>query len=182
MAGLLLVGLVACGGDSLSSSEYATGLEDEVVAMNTRLDQIDTELETAASVDEASQLWDQRIAARQRFVDYLETVDPPASGTELHAAASDILGRLTEAEAAMGALADEYETLAFLGQIWNTPEGQAARAVDEEAVAICRAAQASFDETAGREVLADVPWVTSDMKEVIDVVFGCTAEERRTTP
>jgi len=38
------------------------------------------------------------------------------------------------------------------------------------------------DETAGREVLADVPWVTSDMKEVIDVVFGCTAEERRTTP
>jgi hypothetical protein len=163
-------------------SGYATRLEDEVAAMNARLDQIDTELETAASVDEASQLWDQRIAARQRFVDHLEAVDPPESATELHTAAGDILGRLTEAEAAMGVLAGEYETVASLGQIWNTPEGQAARAVDQEAVAICRAAQASFDETADRGVLVDVPWVTSDMKEVIDVVFGCTGEERRTTP
>lgn len=182
MATLLVTGLVACGGDSLSSSEYAVQVEDEVAAMNARLDQIDAELEMAASVDEASQLWDQRIAARQRFFDYLEAVDPPSSATELHAAASDILGRVVEAEAAMAALAGDYETVASLGQIWNTPEGQAARAVDQEAVAICRAAQASFDETAGREVLADVPWVTSDMKEVIDVVFGCTAEERRATP
>jgi hypothetical protein len=182
VAGLLAIGLVACGGDSLSSSEYAVQLEDEVAAMNARLDQIDAELERAASVDEASQLWDERIAARQRFVDYLETIDPPASASELHAAAYDILGRLVEAEAAMGVLASEYEAVASLGQIWNTSEGQAARAVDQEAVAICRAAQASFDESADREVLADVSWVTSDMKEVIDVVFGCTAEERRTTP
>ena len=135
-----------------------------------------------ASVDEARRLWDQRIAARQRFVDHLRAVDPPDSATELHAAGDDIMGRLVEAEAAMGMLAGEYETVASLGRIWNTPEGQAARAVDQEAVGICRAAQASFDETAGREVLADVPWVTSDMKEVIDVVFGCTAEERRATP
>lgn len=183
MVGLLVLGLVACGGDSGSGlGEYAARLEDEVVAMNARLDEIDVQLEAVASVDEARQLWDQRIAARQRFVDHLAAVDPPESATELHAAAGDILGRLIEAEAAMGVLAGEHETVLSLGQIWNTPEGQAARAVDQEAVAICRAAQASFDETAGREVLADVPWVTSDMKEVIDVVFGCTAEVRRTTP
>lgn len=183
VTGLLVIGLVACGGDSGSGlEEYAAQLEDEVAAMNVRLDEIDIQLEDVASVDEARRLWDQRIAARQRFVDHLRAVDPPESATELHAAGDDIMGRLVEAEAAMGMLAGEYETVASLGWIWNTPEGQAARAVDQEAVGICRAAQASFDETAGREVLADVPWVTSDMKEVIDVVFGCTAEERRATP
>jgi len=157
VAGLLVLGLVACGGDSLSSSEYATRLEDEVAAMNARLDEIDVQLEPAASVDEASQLWDERIVARQRFVDHLAAVDPPESGTELHAAACDTVGRLIEAEAAMGVLAGEHETVASLRQIWNTPEGQAVRAIDQEAVAICRAAQASFGETADREVLADVP-------------------------
>lgn len=108
MAGLLVLGLVACGGDSGSGlGEYAAQLEDDVAAMHGRLDEIDVELEAVASVDEAQRLWDQRIAARQRFVDHLGAVDPPESATELHAAAGDIVGRLIEAEAAMGVLAGE---------------------------------------------------------------------------
>lgn len=173
-----MLGLTACGGESTSLSEYAGQLEDEVGVMNARLDEIDTQLDRAASVDEAVQLWNQRIAARQRFLDFLATVDPPASASEAHAAADDILERLTAAEAAMATLADEYETVPSLGQIWDTPEGQAARAVDQEAVAICRAVQAHFEETADRAALEAVPWLTDEMTEVIDVVFGCTAEER----
>ena len=85
---------------------------------------------------------------------------------------------LTEAEAAMGLLATEYDSMSELAQIWDTPEGLAARAVDQDAIAICQAAQARFDETTDREVLEDVSWVTAEMKDIIDVVFGCTAEER----
>ena len=160
-------------------AEYAEQLEAEVVRMNARLDEVDAALEEAESVEQAKQLWEQRIAAREGFVAFLESVDPPDGATELHTNGVDILGRLAAAEGAMADLADDYDTVASLGQIWDTPAGQAARAVDGEAVVICQAAQARFDETADRGALEDVSWVTAEMKDIIDVVFGCIGEERR---
>ena len=45
-----------------------------------------------------------------------------------------------------------------------------------------QAGQAEFDKTADREILADVPWISSELNEVVDVVFGCTPAQRETTP
>jgi len=146
--------------------------------MHSQIDDADAALVNVTSVDEAQRAWAQRIAARERLVAAMSALDPPESAAELHEAARDILGRLTEAEAAMGLLATEYDSMSELAQIWDTPEGLAARAVDQDAIAICQAAQARFDETTDREVLEDVSWVTAEMKDIIDVVFGCTAEER----
>ena len=177
---ILALSLAACGGGGLTLTEYATQLEEAVTVMNDRLDEIDVELADAASVDEARRYWDGRIAAREEFLEVFLAIDPPESAVAMHEAAQDIVGRLTAAEAALGTLASTYETVADLGQIWDTPEGRAARAVDQEAVTICLAAQAMFDETTNREILSEVPWMTSELKELVDVVFGCIAAERGT--
>ena len=178
---LLAFGLAACSG-GMSLTEYAERLEEEVALMNLRIDQLDVRLEDATSVDEVLDLWDERIAARERLLDAFDDVDPPGSAEEMHAVASDIMGRLTAAEAALGVRAAQFDTLTDFDQVWETEEGQAARAADVEAIALCQAAQESFDETAQREILADVSWMTPEMKEVVDVVFGCTAEQRGSAP
>ena len=173
-----MLGVAACGDDDLSLSEYANQVEAEMAVMNTTIDELDDAMRNAQSVEEAQQLWRRRIEARERFVGFLAAVDPPASAAELHATAQDIVTRLTEAEAAMAERAEDYTSVTELGRIWNSAEGRAARDVDQEAIELCRAAQAKFDGTADRETLQQVAWITDEMKEVVDVVFGCTAEDR----
>lgn len=182
MTCLLALGIASCTSNGLTLTEYATRLEDAVVVMNARLDEIDAGLAEAVSVDEAQGLWAERVAAREIFLAELGSIDPPESATEMHAAALDIMTRLTAAEAAMGKRAEDYDDVAALGAIWDTAEGRAARAVDLEAIKICQAAQAMLDETADREILAEVPWITSELKEVVDVAFGCTGAERSALP
>ena len=179
---LLALVLAACGSGSLTLTEYAERLESAVAAMNGRIDALDVRLEAAPSVDEARRLWDERIAAREALVEEFEALDPPERAVEMHEAVLDILRRLTAAEAAMGSKATESGDVFDLGEIWSSAEGRAARAIDEEAIGICLAGQAAFDKTTDREILADVPWMSSEMKEVVDVVFGCTPAQRETEP
>jgi hypothetical protein len=181
IASLFACGLVACGG-GLTLTEYAERLETEMAVVVARIDELDADMEDADSVDEVRELWDERIAAREHLVGTFEDLDPPANAEEMHAAASELMERLTAAEATLAARAAEFETVVAPGRIWETAEGRAARAVDEEAIALCQAAQQSFDETADREILADVSWMTTEMKEVVDVVFGCTSEQRENAP
>lgn len=116
------------------------------------------------------------------MVEEFEALDPPEQAAELHEVALDILRRLTAAEAAMGVKAAVYEDVSDLGEIWNSAAGRAARAIDEEAIAICQAGKAVFDDTADRKILADVAWISSELKEVVDVAFFCTAAERGNAP
>ena len=82
----------------------------------------------------------------------------------------------TEAELAARVLA--MDSPVGIEEIWETTEGQAARAADADAVALCRAAQAEFDSTKERAALEGVPWIPADLKQVVRVAFGCTPEER----
>lgn len=159
-------------------SEYAAEIEDEINVMHSQIADTDAALVNVTSVEEAQRAWAQRVAARERLIEAMAALEPPESAAELHEATQDILGRLTAAEAAMGLAAAEYDSMTELARIWDSPEGLAARAVDQDAIAICQAAQARFDETTDREILEDVSWVTAEMKDIVDVVFGCTAEER----
>ena len=179
---LLALAFAACGSGTLTLTEYAERLEAAVAVMNARIDALDVPLESVTSVEETRRLWDERIAAREALVEEFESIDPPEEAIEMHSVTLDILRRLTAAEAAMGDKAAEYEDVFDLGEIWSTPEGQAARAIDAEAIAICQAGQALFDETADREILADVPWLSRELSEVVDVVFGCTDEQRGSGP
>lgn len=168
--------LSACGGEP-SLADYAGELESAVAEMNGRLDQLDAELSENADLEEIKGYARERVAARYAFVAVLDDLEPPSEVSELHIAAEDIIGRLADAEAALASYVDELESGQDIGDLWATPLGIAARAVDVESIELCMAAQSKLD-TTERSELAGVPWIPPELKEVVVVAFGCIAEER----
>ena len=65
-----------------------------------------------------------------------------------------------------------------IGRLWETPAGQAARIADEQAVAICQAAEAAISSTQDRRQFVGMPWVPTELQAVVSVAFGCAAEAR----
>lgn len=168
--------LSACGGEP-SLTDYAGELESAVAEMNGRLDELDAELSDSRQIQAIRQYARERVAARYTFVTILEGLEPPSEVSELHAAAEETIGRLADAEAALAEYVEELEPGADVGDLWATPLGVAARAVDEESIALCLAAQSELD-TTERSELAGVPWIPPELKEVVAVAFGCIADER----
>jgi hypothetical protein len=176
---VLVVGLImsACSGGS-SVADYAEEVEALVVTMNARLDDLDADLEQNQDLDHIRTYADQRVAARSALIDGLGALVPPDEVAELHGTALEILKRVTAAEAAMADRVMTWTSESDVEPIWETPEGVAARTADADAIAICLAAQAEFDQTADRAEFEGAPWIPSEMKEVILVAFGCEVEDR----
>jgi hypothetical protein len=177
---MLLVQIVvtgACSSD-LTLDEYATQVEALVAEMNGTLDRLDAEVEAAPSLDATKRYATERVAMRRSFVEAMSEIEPPDEATELHKRALQIMERLAEAEASLADRVNELTTNTGIDSIWLTPEGLAARAADEDALALCQSAQSVLDETQVREELGDVPWVPPEMKQVVIVTFGCLAEDR----
>jgi hypothetical protein len=178
--GAFLVPLAACGSsddganESQTLAEYAAEVERLVIAVNERIDALDAGRGSQTpTVESARTYWERRMEARVEFLEAFQALDPPDHATEMHETVLDLIGRLTAAEETLAARVMSFETATTPEQWWDTPEGLAARAVDEEGFAICRAAQTELDTTEDREVLEDVPWLPSEMSEAIRVVLGC---------
>ena len=172
------LGLVACGEESPTLADYADEVEPAVAIMRTRILATDDALaQPASSLDEAEDIWRERAAAREEFLDTLATIAPPEQAASLHGAAEDIVARLAEVEGDVADQIRDYEELPELGQLGTTPAFRDFISVNEEATTVCLAAQGMFDETTQREVLAGMPWLTDEMAEVVEVVFGCVPNE-----
>ena len=177
MVGAALL-LSACGGGDASLSEYAEEVEVAVAAMRVRILATDDALrQPVSSVGEMEAIWRERAAAREEFLDALETIEPPDEATELHAAATDILRRLADTEAGVADEVGGTEDLSQLGGLASTPAFRAFITVNEDATEICLAAQGMFDDTKRREILEDVPWMADELTTVIEVVFDCVPGE-----
>ena len=169
--------LAACGGGTLTLSEYGEQGEQLVIEVSQRVDALDAELESEdQTVDFVRAYWDERVQARRDFSEGLEALEPPDEAEELHVVVVDIFNRLTAAEESLAARVTSLGTVSGAAEWWATPEGVVARAVDEEVTQICVAAQGAFDETVDREAVAEVPWMPPEMKEVVRVAFGCSDE------
>ena len=178
-AACLALVVVSCGDGELTLTEYAAQLEELVAAMNQEIDALDAELESQILTVEGVQSYlDAKTAVRHELLDGFEALAPPEEAAEMHAAALEMVGKLTSAEEDLARRVGDVETTEELNRLWDTPEGRAATAVDDEAVEFCQAAQAQFDATAEREVFDDVPWIPSELQEVVLVFFGCVQEER----
>ena len=169
--------LSGCGGE-LSLTEYAAELETAAAEMNARLDELDAEVSGSSDLEQVKRYANERVAARNAFVDILEGLDPPDEVSDLHDSAVGIIGRLTDAESALADYVNGLDSAVDLDTVWSTPLGVAARSADEESIALCLAAQAEFDSTEERVGLAEVPWIPPELKEVVTVAFGCIAGER----
>ena len=174
---LIALALAACGGGTLTLSEYGAQGQQLVIDVSQRVDALDAALESEdQTLDSVRAYWDQRVEARRDFSDGLEALEPPEEAAELHAVVVDIFNRLTLAEESLAARVTSLETASGPAEWWATPEGRVARAVDEEVTQICVVAQGAFDETVDREAVAEVPWMPPEMKEVVRVAFGCSDE------
>jgi hypothetical protein len=170
----LLFAAAACGGGTLSLSEYAEEGEKLVIVVSERIDTLDAEWESQTpSAEGARDYWDQRVDARVEFLEGLQELDPPAEAVELHGVVVNLFDQLTTAEKDLAARVATFETVDEHWQWFGTPEGRAARTADENVSAICRVVQAEFDATEDREIVSDMPWISPGMKEIVRVAFGC---------
>ncbi len=169
---LLALLAAACGGGEPSLQEYGDEAEVLVREVTVRIDTLDEQLD-ASSGEGIRTYWTNRLDARAEFLDGLSALEPPEVAEELHESVVDLFRRLNAAEEALAARVATLEPGIAPGLWWETPEGEAARAVDDEVTAICHVAQAEFDETEDRAALEDTPWIPSEMKEVVRVAFRC---------
>ncbi|MBT8192597.1 MAG: hypothetical protein HKO63_09180 [Acidimicrobiia bacterium] len=166
--------LTACGGGELTLSEYASQAEDLVAEMESQFESLDAAWESQVpSAEGARTYWDGRLDIRAEFLDGVRELDPPAAVEDQHAAALDVFARITAADEALAERADAFETITDHWQWVDTPEGRASDALLQEVFAFCRASQADFDATKDLEGLKDLPWIPSEMTEVVSVAFGC---------
>jgi len=170
----LAVALVACGGASLTVSEYAAEAESLVATMEQDFASLDRQWESEEpSLAGAQRYWEQRLDVRRDFLDGVEGLKPPETVEAQHEAAVDVFDRMTAADEALAARVETYDTITGHWQWVDTPEGRAADALLEEVFAFCRASQADYDATKDRAAFEDMPWIPSEMSEVISVAFGC---------
>jgi len=170
----LVILLSGCGSGELALGEYADELEVLVTTMNRKITVLDSDLESEPLTVEGTQnYFEEKIAARDELLEGFRAIEPPDEAADMHAAALDILAKLTNAERTLAQQADEIETADELSELWNTQAGLALGAVDDEARAFCETAQAQFDSTTDRAAVFEGPWIPSELKEVVQVFFGC---------
>jgi hypothetical protein len=166
-----------CGGGP-STADYAEDVEALVTTMNARLDELESEVEGTRDLKTIKRYAEQRVLARTDFVAGLRDLNAPDEVAELHETALEIIQRVTAAETVMADVVMGWDSASDIEAIWETPEGLAARSADAQAIALCLAAQAEFDQTAERSELEGVPWIPAEMKQVIRVALGCEVDSR----
>lgn len=175
----LVLAAVGCGSGGPTLSEYAEEGEALVVSMHRTIDPLDAAFEAETRTLEGVQAYFRaKQAARYDFIDRFRDLEPPEDAVEMHEAALGLIVELAAAEEAVADWVAGLEDPDELSMLWETPEARAMQAIDQEAIALCQAAQADLDATADREAFVDYPWISPDLQEVVQVFLGCTEEER----
>ncbi len=169
--------LSACS-SSLTLGEYAEEVERLVATMNERIDEGEAVVDADPTLEQVKAYATDRVDARHDFLDAFGALDPPEEAVDLHATALDIVPRLAAAEAALADVVMEAESVEEAFAVWDSPQGEAFQAIDDEALALCAAAQAGLDATQQRDAFADTPWIPPEMREVVEVTFRCDREDR----
>ena len=171
---LLILLLTACGGGTLSLAEYNEQGMALVSVMEERLYELDAEWDSqTATVENVRIYWDRRIDAYETAVEGLEALEPAGEAAELHRTGMELFSKLVAAESALAVRVASFETVTGPEQWWNTAEGTAVGAVEEEIYSFCLLFQAMYDATVERLVVSDVPWIPSELKEIVEVDIGC---------
>jgi len=171
---VLILVVAACGGDSITLTEYNSQGSALVLVMEERLLALDVEWDAnEPTVERARSYWDRRIEARVETLEGLRELETPEELADLMGEGLDLFTQLTSAEKSLAVRVSSYETVTGPAEWWSTPEGLAVLALDEEMNAYCLVVQARYDATIERIVLSDVPWIPSEMKEIVQVDIGC---------
>ena len=175
--GFVAIGLsliAACGGGTLTLSEYSADVAKLVETLDSRLDaEAEKYYSESPSVEGLRSYLAIRVDAYRNVVDEINATDPPNQVEDLHQTFAEITGNLLTAEEERAAFADTVDSVEALPLVWDGPESDAVRAAEADAIVLCRAAQAEFDATEQREAFAKVPWMPSELKEVVSIALDC---------
>jgi len=172
----VLLGLVlaSCGGGSLSLAEYNEQGMALTTVMEERIYALDAAWESdTATLEEVRTYWDGRIEAYETALEGLGDLEPAEDVAELHRTGLGLFTDLVSAEKALAARVASLETVTGPEQWWSTAEGAAVGEVEEEIYSFCLVFQAMYDATLERMIVSDVPWIPSEMKEIVQVDVGC---------
>lgn len=176
----LAVAAAACGDSDQSVPDYIEQVEAITQSVGNAFDELDAEREAQGSptVADTQAYLDSRVELRAQLLTDFEALSPPDQLANLQAEAVASMERVLASEEALADLAADAETSADIDAVWSSPEAVAWRAADLEIMAVCQSAEAEFDTPEELEDLGDLPWLPSEMGEVLSVALGCTPEQR----
>lgn len=166
-----------CGGDEMSLTEYV----ERINAVAESAGQTATELFTdAAQVTDftpqilASGLERGLREIRVPLQEGVDGIEPPEQVAEIHFFMWDWHARFISIEEALAARAGTTEdTEEGWEALSESPEMAAYRDAIAEGRQVCNEFQAKLDATAERGVFSDVPWLPSELTEVVVAALGC---------
>jgi hypothetical protein len=168
-AGIVFV-IAACGGGTLSLTEYSESLQSIVLVVMPEFDVLEAQWASATTVEDGKEVMNRAVVIRTDLQNSVTDLNPPEELADFH---DDLVGLLGRTLAAQEAWAVRADTAGSLDELQTSPEALAYYDLDAEMLPLCLELQSKLDATVEREIFAEVPWVPSEMKEVVGLVMDC---------
>ena len=163
--------IAACGGGTLSLTEYSERLQSMRLVMIDEFDVLDAQWASATTVEDGKEVLNRAVVVRTDLQNTLTDSNPPEELADFHADLVELPGRILAAQEAWAVRAD---TAGSLDELQTSPEALAYWNLDAEMGPLCLELQSRLDAIAEKRVIfAEVPWIPGDMKEVVGLVMGC---------
>jgi hypothetical protein len=151
-------------------TEYSERAQSLALVMLDELDVLEPQWASATTVEDGKDVLDRAVVIRTDLQNGVTELDPPEAFADIHADLVEQLGRIL---AASEAWAVRAETAGSLDELQTSSEALAYWNLDAEMGPLCLELQSKLDATAERAIFAEVPWIPSEMKEVVGLVMGC---------
>lgn len=170
MGAILAIVAAACGGGTMTETEYVESLNAMVVSAGSDLgaslaayEQIEN-----PTLDEFVGFVEQQLAFEYEVRDTFETFDPPESIDDVNQLMVDTLaGILAVAEE----LVDVADTVSSLQELEQTPEFAEYQATNANADSMCLDVQAKINDLSTRPAI-DTPWI-ADLRLTVRAFLDC---------
>jgi hypothetical protein len=169
-AGWLAVLLLACGGGEASLNEYTETLQARAFELGERLGAGDFLVTETPTIETVREVLTEALDLRVEFQEDLNSLRPPDEVADIHADMVDLHARIIAAQEALAAKAKTANALEELDQ---SEQAQAYRAIQTESTSLCRELQARIDVAAALPTFGMEAWVPGNLKEAVDLTFGC---------
>jgi hypothetical protein len=166
----LAIVVAACGGGSMSETEYVENLNALVVRAGSDLEASFAAFEQIAdpTLEEFVAFVEQQLVVEYEVRDWFEELDPPDSIDDVNQVMVDTLARIL---AVAEGLVDVADTVSSLEEMERTPEFAEYQAVNADADSMCLDVQAKINDLSTRPVI-DNPWIT-DLRLTVRAFLDC---------
>jgi hypothetical protein len=166
----LAIVVAACGGGSMSETEYVENLNSLVVSAASGLEASFAAFEQIAdpTLEEFVAFVEQQLVVEYEVRDWFKTLDPPDSIDDVNQVMVDTLARIL---VAAEGLVDVTDTVSSLEELERTPEFAEYQAVNADADSMCLDVQAKINDLSTRPII-DSPWI-ADLRLTVGAFLDC---------